>query len=208
MVASDKYEKDLWSQGYKYVAACDESGIGSFAGDVYVGAVIFPIDIDYKSIFSGLNDSKTKSAEQRKILYGKIKQHALCWSVATASVKEVDEMNVYWAKFLAVRRAIEKLPVEPDFVLMDGDKEIPEISIPQMAIVKGDSKSITIAAASILAKVDRDTYMDGLAAKVHEDFDWANNRAYYSKKHVDAIKKHGKTKWHRQKYVAKYLAEK
>lgn len=205
MAANSKYEQELYNQGYKCVVGCDESGMGCFAGDVYVAVVIFPKDIDYKTLLPGLDDSKKKSPEQRQVLYKQIKENALDYAVSTASVKEIDELNIYWARFLAARRALSTLSIKPDYVLIDGNREIPEIDIQQTAIVKGDQKSISIAAASILAKEDRDAYMDELAAKVHPDYDWANNRSYYCKKTIEALKKHGKTVWHRQKYVAKYL---
>lgn len=207
MVANASEENGLAVLGYNNIAGVDESGMGCFAGDVYVAAVIFPQDIDFKKLLPGLNDSKTKKPEQREALYKQIKEHALAYSVAIASVEEIDRLNIYWARFLAARRALDSLQIKPDYVIMDGNKEIPEIYIPQHAIVKGDQKSISIAAASILAKTDRDAYMDRIAKLVHPDHDWANNRSYYSKQTVDAIKKHGKNKWHRQKYVAKYLPE-
>lgn len=207
MVANASEENRLVEQGNKYICGVDESGCGTFVGDVYVAAVVFPIGIDYKVLMPGLNDSKKKKAEQRNILYKQIKEHSLCYAVATASVKEIDELNIYWARFLAARRAISYLPIVPDYVIMDGNKEIPDIDINQHAIVKGDSKSISIAAASILAKVDRDAYMDDLAKKVHSDYALENNRGYYCKETISALQKHGKTKWHREKYVAKYLVE-
>lgn len=204
-MVSDEYEKDLRSKGYRYIAGVDESGIGSFAGDVYVAAVILPVEINYTLSLPHLDDSKKTTLQQRQSLYELIKSHAVAYSVATASVKEIDEINIYWAKFLAARRALSQLSITPDYVLMDGNKEIPEIDIPQQAIVKGDSKSVSIAAASILAKIDRDKHIDALAAYVHEDYDWINNKSYYAPKHIKAIKKHGKTKYHREKYVRKYL---
>jgi len=205
MVANSSEEESLAKQGHKYIAGIDESGMGCFAGDVYVAAVVFPIGIDYKKLMPGLNDSKTKTPEQRKILYDQIKEHCLTYSVATASVEEIDDINIYWARFRAARRALDGLCVCPDYVIMDGNKEVPEIDIPQHAIVKGDKKSISIAAASILAKTDRDEYMDKIAKLVHSDFGWDSNRSYYCKETIAALKKHGKTKWHRQKYVAKFL---
>lgn len=208
MVANASEENILITMGYENVAGIDESGMGCFAGDVYVAAVIFPVGIDYKNLLPGLDDSKKKSNEQRKVLYKKIKQHAVACAVATASVKEIDNLNIYWARFLAARRALKELIINPDYIIIDGNKEVPDISTPQHAIVKGDQKSISIAAASILAKVDRDDYMDDLAKKVHSDFDWESNRSYYCKATINALKKHGKTKWHREKYVAKFLAEK
>jgi len=205
MIANADEENKLILSGYKYIAGVDETGTGSLAGDVYVSAVIFPVGIDFKTLLPGLNDSKTKNTEQRNKLYPLIKQYALDWSVATASVEEINELNVYYARFLAARRALDKLNIKADYVLMDGNKIIPEVITPQHAVVKGDQKSISIAAASILAKVDRDKYVVELAKEVHDDFNWVNNKAYYCQAHVAALKKYGKTKWHRNKFVEKFV---
>jgi len=205
MAADDSYEQDLFEEGFKYIAGIDESGAGCFSGAVMVAAVIFPQDIDYTKLLPGLNDSKKKTPAQREVLYDLIKEHALSYCIASASVEEIDELNIYWAKFLAARRAISGLAIDPDYVLMDGNKEIPEIDVDQSAIVKGDAKSISIAAASILAKVDRDAEIVRLSKLVHSDYEWAKNKSYYSPEHVAAIKKHGKTIYHREKYVAKYF---
>lgn len=207
MAANNEYEKQLNQQGFKYIAGVDETGMGSLSGDVYVSAVILPMDIDYKKLLPGLNDSKQKTEAQREELYVLIKKYAISWAVASASVEEINELNIYWARFLAARRALEKLSLKPDYVLMDGNKLIPEITTPQMAIVKGDAKSISIAAASILAKVDRDSYITQLAKEVHSDFEWNSNKAYYCPAHISALKKHGKTKWHRNKFVEKFVKE-
>lgn len=207
MVANNLEEQKLAEQGYKYIAGIDESGMGCFAGDVYVGVVILPLDIDYKTLLPGLDDSKKKTADQRNELYKLVTKHALAYHVESASVQEIDTLNIYWARFAAVTRALEKISITPDYLLIDGNKEVPKTTIPQHAIVKGDGKSISIAAASILAKVARDEHIDELATKVHSDYDWINNKSYYCQKHVDAIKKHGKTKYHRQKYVSKYLPD-
>ncbi len=205
MAANADEENGLNKLGYKLIAGVDESGMGCFAGDVYVGVVIFPVGIDYKKLLPGLNDSKQKTQQQRNILYKQVHEHALCYSTASASVAEIDELNIYWARFLAVRRALKKLTINPDYIIIDGNKEIPEIFVPQHAIVKGDAKSISIAAASILAKVERDAHIDALAELVHKDYGWKENKSYYSVKQVEAIKKYGKTEWHRKKYVEKYL---
>lgn len=198
-------ENQARSMGHKYIVGIDESGMGCFAGDVYVAAVMFEEGIDYKALMPGLNDSKKKSPEKRGILYKQIKKHALAYSVATASVAEIDKLNIYWARFLAARRAIDKLVIRPDFIIIDGNKEIPEIDIPQIAVIKGDAKSVSVAAASILAKIERDIHIMELSDLVHEDYEWKENKSYYSLKQIEAIKKHGKTKWHREKYVAKYF---
>jgi ribonuclease HII len=207
MAVSLEEEKGLRVLGYNNICGIDDTALGCFAGAVLCGAVIFPADIDFKKLMPGLNDSKKKTDEQRRVLYKQIQEHALAYATGSASVAEIDEMNIYWARFLAARRALEKLQIKPDYVLMDGNKEIPEIYIPQHAIVKGDAKSVSIAAASILAKVERDDHIDELAAKVHPDYEWIKNKSYYSPEHVAAIKKHGKTPWHRKKYVDKYLTE-
>jgi ribonuclease HII len=207
MIANADEENKLIANGYNLVAGCDESGIGSFAGDVYAAVVIFPPGIDYKALMPGLNDSKQKSEIQRNILYTQIKSCAIDYAVASASVEEIDTLNVYWARFVAVNRALDMLYVKPDYIIMDGNKDIPNTKIPQHAIVKGDAKSISIAAASILAKVERDKHIDALAKLVHPDYGWIKNKSYYSADHIAAIKKHGKTKYHRHKYVSKYIEE-
>jgi len=204
MTANDDYERQLWPN-YQYIGSCDESGCGSLGLEVFCSVVIFPPYIDYKNLLPGLNDSKQKTPQQRLELYPKIKQYALDYSVATASVQEIDELNIYWAKFLAFRRAIDSLTIKPDYILIDGDKEIPEIKIEQKALVKGDSLSISIAAASILAKVDHDARVDEISKLVHPDYEWNKNKTYYSAEHIAALKKHGKTQWHREKYVRKFL---
>ena len=204
MAADTRYEQELWKSEYKYVCCVDESGCGSLSGDVYAAAVVFPVDFDYARLTPGINDSKKLSATDRERLYPLIKKHALTWAVGTASVAEIDEHNIYWAKFIAARRAIASLSVIPDYILMDGNAKIPEIDIPQTAIVKGDSKSITIAAGSILAKIDRDAHILELAAQVHGDYEWAKNKSYYSPAHVAALKKHGRTQWHRKQFIRKF----
>jgi ribonuclease HII len=205
MAVSLEEERVLNSKGFKYICAIDESGMGCFAGDVFVGAVILPENINFKELLPGINDSKKKTSDQRNILYKQIIKHSLVYSIASASVAEIDEINIYWARFLACRRAIDNLKIKPDFVIIDGNATIPEIDMPQKAIVKGDAKSVSIAAASILAKIARDEHIDKLSELVHEDYGWIKNKSYYSKEHVDAIIKYGKTIYHRKKYVAKYL---
>jgi ribonuclease HII len=236
MVANNEEENKLLAQGFRLIGAVDESAMGCFAGDVYVGLVIFPAGIDYRNLTPGINDSKQKTPEQREILYNQIHQHALAYATATASVEEIDRLNIYWARFLAVYRALAKITVKPDYLIIDGNKTIPtkeemiykiragfanspeqmhklseEIEsasayiTAQHAIVKGDAKSISIAAASILAKVERDKHIEELARKVHSDYDWIHNKSYYCEKQINAIKKYGKTIYHREVYVRKYL---
>lgn len=222
MVANDEYERDLISKGYDSICGCDETAVGCLSGDVFCCALVFPKNINFRSLMPGLNDSKKKTPEKREILYEQIKKCCLDYAIGTASVAEIDEINIYWAKFLAFRRAIEKLTVVPDFILIDGDKEIPNSTtlnkkigyfclkddydeIPQEAVVEADGKIISVAAASIMAKVERDRYLADLFKKVHPDFRWDQNKGYYSQAHIDALKKHGKTIYHRDKYVRKFL---
>jgi len=209
--------------------------MGCFAGSVFVGLVIFSPNIDYKTLIPGLNDSKQKTPEQRNILYNQVRKHALDFATATASVDEIDHLNIYWARFLAVYRALNKLKTKPDFIIIDGNKKVPTkeqmaekiragysngnaekiktlleeinyVTLPgQEAIIKGDGKSISIAAASILAKVERDKHIDELSKLVHPDYNWINNKSYYCEKQISAIKKYGKTIYHRETYVRKYL---
>lgn len=200
----DKYEKELWGKGYKYVCGCDETGMGSLCGVACVCCVVFPANFDC-ALLPKINDSKQLSPEKREKLYPLIKQYALDWATDEASVKEIDTLNVYWARFLAMRRALNKLKVKPDYILMDGNKVIPEIDTPQTAIVKGDAKSFSIASASIIAKVDRDRHIVELAKTVHPDYEWAINKGYYSEQHVRALKTHGPTIHHRKKYVEKFI---
>lgn len=204
MAADASEENKLIGQGCKFIAGVDETGMGSMAGNLYVSAVILPPGIDFKNTLSGLNDSKKITEGVRDRLYPLIKEHALAYATGIATVEEIAEHNVYWARFIAARRALNSLGVKPDYVLMDGNVTIPDIDIPQTAIVKGDTKSISIAAASILAKVERDRYIAELADRVHEDFDWKSNKAYYCKKHLEALKKHGKTRWHRERFLRKF----
>ena len=200
MAPSNEYERDLNAQGYRYVVGCDEAGYGPLIGDVFCGCVVFPTDLDF-TLLHGLNDSKQLTEAQRNTLYPLIKQYALTWAVDQASVEEINTLNVYWAKWVAMRRALSKLSVVPDYVLMDGNKCIPDVAIPQTAIVKGDSKSTSIAAASILAKVDHDRYIVELAGTLHADYDLAHNKGYGTPKHLAALKKHGATVYHRSKFV-------
>lgn len=202
-MVDNSIEQKLHGLGYDIVVGIDESGMGCFAGDAFVGIVAFPKDIDYTNLLPGLDDSKKKSEKQREHLYSLIKKHALAYTVEYATVEEIDRLNIYWARFAAVQRGLKK--IKPDYILIDGNKEVPDTKIPQKAIVKGDAKSISIAAASILAKVERDRHIIEIFKNVHPDYAWDKNKSYYSESHVDAIKKHGKTIYHREKYVRKYL---
>ena len=205
MKANTDYEQALWGQGYKLIAGCDEAGTGSLIGDAYTACVVFPRDLDYMVLLPGLNDSKQLTPERRDLLYPLIKQHALAWAVDSTSVEEIAELNIYWAKWASLRRALNKLSLTPDHILMDGNKVIPGLTTPQMALVKGDAKSVSIAAASVLAKVDRDRYVVELAKQVDAEWGWADNKGYCTAEHLAALKKYGKTVYHRSKFVEKFV---
>lgn len=198
MQASNQIETDLCNKGYKSIVGLDEVGTGSLVGDAFVAGVIFPLSIDYTKLLPGLNDSKKKTEKQRSVLYEQIKQYAYFYCVERVSQKEIEDLNVYWAKFEGFKRVVSKL--NPDYILIDGNHTIKDILIEQMAIVKGDSKSISIAAASILAKVERDNYIVELG-KQYPSYNWEKNKAYATKDHLDAINKYGKTKYHRNNFL-------
>ncbi len=174
---------------------CDEAGRGCLAGPVVAAAVILPHDFKNEL----LNDSKQLTEKQRDELRPIIEKEALAWAVAEVSNTEIDKINILNASILAMHRAIDKLKIRPEFIIVDGNKFKPYEDIPYKTIVKGDSKYMSIAAASILAK----TYRDELMQKLHVDFSyygWNMNMAYPTKMHRDAIREFGVTPYHRMSY--------
>ena len=155
-----KIEHGLFDKGYNVVAGVDEAGRGPLADEVYAAAVILPPDV----CIEGLNDSKKLSEKKREKLFEIIKETALSYAVATATVEEIDEFNIRNATYMAMNRAIEALGLKPDYVIVDGDC-IKECKYPHECVVKGDAKSLSIAAASVLAKVSRDRHMLEMAEK-------------------------------------------
>lgn len=186
-------ERVLWAKGKQFVAGLDEVGRGPLAGPVVASAVIFPPHV---RTIRGLDDSKKMTAAKREAISVTITERALCWSVAAASVREVDRLNIRKASALAMRRCLERLPVTPDHVLLDGNP-LPEVGWPHESIVKGDSVSQSIAAASVLAKVLRDHLM-GLLDVGHQAYGWRTNMGYGTRKHLEALDKCGPTKHHRK----------
>ncbi len=176
-------------------AGCDEAGRGCLAGPVFAAAVIFPKK--FKNAF--INDSKKLSDQKRKLLRTIIEEEAIAWAVGEVSAKEIDKINILNASFLAMHRAIDQLNIRPQSLLIDGNRFNKYKEIPHTCIVQGDGKYLSIAAASILAKTYRDDYMDLL----HDQFpmyDWLNNKAYGTPKHLEAIKKYGITEHHRKSF--------
>ena len=195
------YENEARNNGYHVVCGVDEAGRGPLAGPVFAAAVILPQNL----MIDGLNDSKKLSEKKREILYDNIKNLALTYAVAFATEHEIDEINILNATFLAMKRAVAKLNLKPDIVLVDGNKS-PELEISTQTIVKGDSLSASIAAASILAKVERDRLMKNLSKK-YPEYNFEKHKGYGTKMHIDLIKKYGPCEIHRKSFLKKILGE-
>ena len=181
-------------------AGCDEVGRGCLAGPVVAAAVILPKNYSHKL----LTDSKKLTKKNREILEIEIKRDAISWAVEEASMEEIDKINILNASFLAMHRAIKNLNQEPELLLIDGNRFNPYKEIQHECIIKGDSKYLSIAAASILAKVYRDRLMESFAKK-HPHYQWETNAGYPTKKHREAIKEFGITDLHRKSF--KLLAD-
>ena len=193
------YEKMYLDQGYKLICGVDEAGRGPLAGDVYAAAVILPEGV----VIEGVNDSKKLSEKKREYLFDIIKEKALCYNIASASSKEIDDLNILQATFLAMKRAVEGLNPKADFAMVDGNRE-PNLDIPLATIIKGDSLSCSIAAASILAKVTRDRVMKEEALK-YPEYLFEKHKGYGTKLHVEMIKKYGPSPIHRKTFLKKIL---
>jgi ribonuclease HII len=176
-------------------AGCDEAGRGCLAGPVFAAAVILPPDFENDL----LDDSKKLTKKQRYELRPLIEKEALAWAVEMVTNKEIDEINILNASFLAMNKAIKKLKIVPEHLLIDGNRFRPQVEIPFTCMIKGDGRFYSIAAASVLAKTCRDDFM----LKAHEKFPeygWDQNKGYPTKKHRAAIKKHGTTPYHRMSF--------
>ena len=197
-----KFEKGLWPV-YPLVAGLDEAGRGALAGPVCVGAVILPNDDSHlSSTLSGVRDSKLLTPLKRDLLAPRIKATVLTWSVAFASAEEIDALGIVPATRLAAMRAIELLTQFPDYLLTDFRLEVPELDIPQTAIVKGDQKSLSIAAASILAKTVRDELMRGLESQ-YPNYGLGKHKGYGTQAHRHALKRMGYSSIHRKTFKFK-----
>ncbi len=196
-----EYEKKAAENGYVNVCGVDEAGRGPFAGPVCAAAVILP----YGKIIEGVNDSKKLTEKKREKLFDVIKAEAVAYSVAWASVEEIEQMNILNAAMLAMKRAVESLPVAADLAMIDGNKK-PPLEIPCEEIVKGDAKSMSIAAASILAKVSRDRLMLEYAEQ-YPEYGFEKHKGYGTAAHCDAILKYGATPIHRPSFLRKLYAK-
>jgi ribonuclease HII len=179
----------------KVEAGCDEAGRGCLAGSVFAAAVIFPPDYQNEL----LNDSKQLTEKRRYQLREIIQRDAIAWAMGIVSPEEIDRINILNASILAMHRALDQLTVRPEAVIVDGNRFKPYQQLPHTAIVKGDGKYLSIAAASILAKTYRDDYMNQLAEE-YPQYDWLSNKGYPTKKHREAIRQYGITPYHRKSF--------
>ncbi len=176
-------------------AGCDEAGRGCLAGPVFAAAVILPSNFQNEL----LNDSKKLTEKQRYFLRPIIEKEAIAWAVEAVSNEEIDKVNILNASFLAMNRAVKKLKIVPEHLLIDGNRFRSQTEIPFTCMIKGDGRFFSIAAASVLAK----TYRDDFMAEIHNEFpnyNWDKNKGYPTKKHRQGIKKHGVTKYHRMTF--------
>ena len=196
------YEHEAAREGFACVCGVDEAGRGPLAGPVCAAAVILPPDIQIE----GLNDSKKLTDKKRRALYDVITEQAVSYGIAFADEQEIDEINILQATFLAMRRAVEQLSVRPDMVLVDGNRE-PELGgLPVKTIVRGDSLSANIAAASILAKVTRDRFMLEQDA-AYPQYGFAVHKGYGTKAHYAALTQYGPCPIHRQSFLKKFYGK-
>lgn len=192
-----EFEKEALAKGYKAVCGVDEAGRGPLAGPVCAAAVILPEGV----IIDGVNDSKKLSEKKRESLFDVIREQALSYSIAYATVDEIEEINILNATMLAMRRAIDGLDIKADYAMIDGNK-IPPIDIDAECIVKGDAKSMSIACASILAKVSRDRLLYKYAEE-YPMYGFDKHKGYGTKVHREAILKYGPCPYHRKSFLKK-----
>ena len=188
-------ESSLRAEGYDRICGVDEAGRGPLAGPVCAAAVILPPDVE----LPGLNDSKKLSEKKRELLFPLIQEQAVAWSVAFASVEEIEELNILRATFLAMNRAIAGLNVKPDLALIDGNQNR-EIAMPSRTVVHGDARCACIAAASILAKVSRDRLMKELAVR-YPQYGFEKHKGYGTKAHYAALREYGPCPIHRRSFL-------
>lgn len=195
-------EKEAYNKGYRYVCGVDEAGRGPLAGPVCAAAVILP----QGHIIEGVNDSKKLSEKKREALFDIIKEQAVAYSIALVDEKIIDQINIREATKLAMKQAVEGLKTKADFVMVDGNM-LPEISVDAQFIIKGDAKSMSIAAASILAKVTRDSFMLETAKK-YPQYQFEKHKGYGTKLHYEMLNQFGPSEIHRQTFLKSWYAKK
>lgn len=196
------YENNALTNGYKIICGVDEAGRGPLAGPVYAAAVVLPKG----HIIEGVNDSKKLSEKKRELLFDKIIAEAEDYSIGIATPSEIDEINILQATFLAMKRAVEGLKIKPDYAMIDGNKK-PNLDIDMETVVKGDAKSASIAAASILAKVSRDRYMLQMAEK-YPQYQFEKHKGYGTKLHYEMLDEFGPSEIHRQSFLRTWYEKK
>ena len=195
------YEIQAHNDGFSVVCGVDEAGRGPLAGPVFAGAVILPENYTHEI----LNDSKKLSEKKRDLVYDDIIKDAISWSVGIATEKEIDEINILNATFLAMKRAVEGLGIKPDLAFIDGNR-YPNTGVKEVTIVKGDSKCMSVAAASIIAKVSRDRFMLQMAEK-YPQYQFEKHKGYGTKLHYEMIEKYGVSEIHRRTFLKNILGE-
>lgn len=197
-----KFENEARAQGYNIICGIDEAGRGPLAGPVCAAAVILPEGCEIE----GLNDSKKLTEKKREALYPVIIEKALAYGIAVADEKEIDEINILQATFLAMNRAFEKLSIKPDIAFVDGNRD-PKLGIPTQTIVKGDARSMSVAAASVLAKVTRDRFMLEMDKK-YPEYQFAKHKGYGTKLHYEMLTKYGPSEIHRMTFLKSFYENK
>lgn len=194
-----EFESLAYAKGYKSVCGVDEAGRGPLAGPVCAAAVILPEGM----VIEGVNDSKKLTEKKREKLFDVITEFAVAYSIAFATVEEIEEINILNATMLAMKRAVEGLSVPADFAYIDGNRT-PELAIPSEYIIKGDARSMSVAAASVLAKVSRDRLLLEYA-KLYPEYHFEKHKGYGTKLHTDMIKEYGPSPVHRMSFLKNVL---
>jgi ribonuclease HII len=198
LVKMTVYEAQCYEKGYKLIAGVDEVGRGPLAGPVVAAAVILGEEV----LIPGVNDSKKLSEKKREYLYEEIKSKALCWSIGIVDEKIIDDINILNAACLAMKKALEGLAERPDYILLDA-VTLKDVDIPQKGIIKGDALSLSIAAASIIAKVERDRMVSEYD-KMYPHFSFSRHKGYGTKEHIECIKKYGLLPIHRRSFTKNF----
>ena len=197
------YEREQWNKGFSAVCGVDEAGAGPLAGPVYAAAVILPRELD----IPGLNDSKKLTEKKREELFDVITRQAVACAVARVEAEDIDEMDILNARMLAMQRAIDALAVQPDMALIDGNRDHGSryaIRTPHVTLVKGDGRSASIAAASILAKVSRDRYVSTKLNAQYPEYQFSRHKGYGTKLHYAMLDQYGPCPAHRKTFLKKW----